>query len=293
MTIRTLLAPVTGGDHDHVTLRAAFALARIFDAHVDVLFARLSPSEAVPLVGEGMSSSVVEQMMQSAESEWSLRSAAAERAFHEALAATSVTLHVAAPGPGGPTASWRDVIGRQEELVARFAHVNDLVVLGGAAPGSDDLQFTMTLEAALLNGGRPVFLMRPRAVARNGLDVGRRCAIAWRGSADCARAVAGAMPFLQRAELVTVLTAATSRTHPARAEELVDALAWRGIAAERRWVDVAGSGVGPALLRHCASIEADLLVMGGYGHSRMREMIVGGVTRFVLNHAELPVILAH
>ena len=295
MTIKRILAPVTGTDRDARnsqdarTLATAFLVAERFSAHVQVLFARLNPSEAVPLVGEGMSSSVVDQLMQSAETEWSIRAENARLAFEAAVGAAGIAIN---PAPGehkGPSAAWQEALGREEEVVARACHLSDLMVAARPADGKNDLQWSLTLEAALINGARPV-LLGTGAVPSS---IGRRVAIAWRDSADCTRAVAGAMPILRSAEGVTVITAATGRTHPSRAVELAEFLKWHDIDAAQRQIDVGPEGVGGSILETCASVDADLLVMGGYGHSRIREMILGGVTRYVLTHAGLPVLMAH
>lgn len=289
MTIKTILAPISGGEQDHVTLATAFRVAKTFGAHVDVLFTRLSPTDAVPLVGEGMSSSVVEQLLQAAEREWATRADNAKLAFADAAAQAEISLHDTPPGPGTATCAWREEVGREEEVVVRASHLADLVVLARPLVESDDLQLTLTLEAALMSGGRPLLLAPPHVPE----TIGRTVAVAWRDTIDSAHAVTGAMPFLRKAKTIVVLTAATPRTHPDRANELIDYLAWHGIEAEKRFVDVGPEGVGGALLTTAGAEGADLLVMGGYGHSRMREMILGGVTRYVLGHARMPVLMAH
>lgn len=289
MSIKTLLAPVCGLERDRSTLATAFLVAEQFAAHVEVAFARLSPSETVPLVGEGMSGTIVEQLMQSAETEWATRAKNARRGFDAAVGASGVPMHDTPPGPGSASASWREEEGREEEMVARLGQLSDLVVLGRAGTPEEDLQFTLSLEAALLAGGRPV-LLAPAGMPET---IGRRIAIAWRGSSDCARAVGGAMPFLQKAESVTVLTVGTSRTESSRAAELVSHLAWHVIPATARTIEARADGVGATLLAAAEEEGADLFVMGGYGHSRMREMILGGVTRHVISHADIPVVMAH
>ncbi len=289
MSIKTILAPVCGLERDRSTLATAFLLAESFAAHVEVAFARLSPSETVPLVGEGMSGTIVEQLMHSAETEWEARAEHARRGFEAAIGASGMPVHDTPPGPGTASASWREEAGREEEMVARLSHLSDLVVLGRPGSTDEDLQFTLSLEAALLAGGRPVMLA-PVGMPES---IGRRVAIAWRGTSDCARAVAGAMSILQRAEAVTVLTAATARTQAARASELVSYLAWHVVPATAKAIEVGGDGVGASLLDAAREDGADVIVMGGYGHSRVREMILGGVTRHIIGHAEIPVIMAH
>jgi nucleotide-binding universal stress UspA family protein len=290
MTAKILVAPMTGLARDSVTLPAAVTVAKGFQAHVDAVFARLSANEAVPLVGEGMSSAVVEQLMTSAEEEWSARAETARRTFEEVVQATGVARHDEPPGPGVASIQFREAVGREEDVITRACYLGDMLVLGRPETPSEDLQFTLSLEAALMNGGRPLLLVPPGPTPAT---IGRRVVVAWRGSVDCARAVAGALPFLTRADHVVVATAASSHTDTARAAELVSYLAWHVVPSQPRLVDPGHDSVGAALLNAAAAEGADLLVMGGYGHSRFRELILGGVTRHVLNNAGIPVLMAH
>ncbi len=288
--IRTLLAPISGTDHDRVTLATAFALAVPFAAHVDVLYTRLDPTQ--PSIGEGVGISVVGQLITTASREWAVRGAAAHSAYDVAIAtakAAGLALQDLPPGRGQASAAWREEVGREDLVMRRACPLADLVVLGHARGAADDLRLTLTLEAALLHGGRPV-LMAPRAPTG---DIGRTVAVAWNGTAEGAHAVAGAMPFLRRAAAVHVLSVATGRTDPSCADDLVTYLAWHDIAAEAQRIEFGPTRVGAALLGRTAELGCDLLVMGAYGHGRMREMILGGVTQHVLHNADLPILMAH
>lgn len=289
MTIRTILAPLSGTETDGPRLKLAFAAARRLGAHVDVLFTRLDPADAVPVVGEGMSSAVIDQLVASAEQETHRRRAAARHHFEAALAHFGISPHDTPPGPGGPTAAWEERVGREEALVRRQCAVADLVVLGHEPGPEENLQLTLTLEAALMHGGRPVLL----APAAPPDPVGTIAAIAWDGGPQCARAVSGALPFLHAAEMVHVLGASTGHADPDAPDALVDYLAWHGIDARAHRIDPGNARVGEVLLETASAFGADLFVMGAYSHSRMRELILGGVTRFVLANAGLPVLMAH
>ena len=125
-------------------------------------------------------------------------------------------------------------------------------------------------------------------------DFGKHIAISWNGSAQAARAVGSALEMITRAEKVTVLTAESARTSAARAPELVAYLEWHRIAPDTRTFSIEGRQPGGAdLLAECVRIGADLLVMGAYTHSRVRQLILGGVTRHVLEEAEIPLFMAH
>jgi len=101
------------------------------------------------------------------------------------------------------------------------------------------------------------------------------------------------MPFLRRAATVHILTAQSARTTGEEATQLADYLAWHGIHAGIQMVKPNDEPVGSAVVTRASELGADFLVMGGYGHSRVREMILGGVTRYILTHPSLPVLIAH
>jgi nucleotide-binding universal stress UspA family protein len=144
------------------------------------------------------------------------------------------------------------------------------------------------LEDTILNCGRPVLL----APAEPPPEIGATVAIAWNASAEAARAVAGALPFLRRAKAVRVLTAGATDTADGTA--LVQALAWRGIAATARHrAPLPGVAVGQQLLAAAREENADMLVMGGYGKAPWREMLLGGATRQVVGTSLLPILIAH
>ncbi|MEQ8966216.1 MAG: universal stress protein [Azospirillaceae bacterium] len=288
MTIRTVLTPVSGLDQDNATLATAFSVARLFDAHVEVLFAATPAAESVPMVGEGVSSTVIEQLMTAAEREIDRRREAAHHAYATVRAEAGLSEHDTPPGDGSTSAAWREHAGREDEVVTREGRLADLVVIGRAGD-SESIQPMLTLEAALMNGASPL-LLAP-AVAPEA--IGRSVAIAWNGGAECARAVHGALPFLRKAGAVHVLTCETGRTSPEAAQGLIDYLAWHGIDARPQALQRDDDGVGAVLLETAADLGCDLMVMGGYSHSRVREMIFGGVTRYVVDNAALPVLMAH
>ena len=116
--------------------------------------------------------------------------------------------------------------------------------------------------------------------------------LAWNASPQAARAVASAMPFLQSAARVVVMSVGNGPEPAPSAAELAGALA-NGIAAEVRHIEQGSRRVRDILLAEATTLAADLLVIGAYSHSRMRQVVFGGVTEHMLDHAELPVLMAH
>jgi len=147
------------------------------------------------------------------------------------------------------------------------------------------------IESVLMQSGRPILLAPRKPVT----VIGRKVAIAWKPSAESARAVSAATSILSRAEEVTVLSVsengAGDDTGRASAEHLARQLKWHGVTA-RVGVEASPSGPASEALKDMAyNCDADLLVMGGYGHSRVREFVFGGVTRDILADCALPVFL--
>lgn len=145
-------------------------------------------------------------------------------------------------------------------------------------------------EALVFETGRPVLILPP-----SGLSSGiRSIAIAWDGSRVAARAVADAMPFLASAERVHVLTVVDEKPLQGRAGRLLaESLRDRGIAAEANAVEAEDRPIGATLQDDALALGAGLLVMGGYGHSRLRDFVLGGATQGVLDDPRLPVLMAH
>jgi nucleotide-binding universal stress UspA family protein len=149
----------------------------------------------------------------------------------------------------------------------------------------------MMIEAALFGSGRPVlivpYIQKPPFRLESVL-------VAWDGSATAARALADAMPFLERSKRIEVVMAAgDAEDAEATGIRLQRHLARHGVEAEFRRISGAGGDVAGALLSHAFDAGADVMVMGGYGHSRFRELILGGATRGVLGAMTLPVLMSH
>jgi len=137
--------------------------------------------------------------------------------------------------------------------------------------------------------GRPV-LLAPATMPRR---LGTSVAIAWNGSIEASNAVSSALPFITRAKTVTAITVLEGGGQDQNLDGLIAYLRWHGVRAKVSRARNRGGDVGKALTGAASRAKADLLVMGAYTHSRMREMILGGVTNHVLHSAKIPVLLAH
>lgn len=205
----------------------------------------------------------------------------AEQRFHEATRRRGIQ------------GEWRvdmgDIIGITK-LHARYA---DLTILGQGIDLKDapyDLRF-LPQELAL-GVGRPVLVV-PRYGTFD--TVGERVLVAWNGSREATRAVHDALPILKLATTVTVLSIDPERDTGERlpSADIALHLARHGVAAEGMSTLGLDISVGDLLLSRAADLGADLIVMGAYGHSRVREIVLGGATRTILQHMTVPVLMSH
>jgi nucleotide-binding universal stress UspA family protein len=148
------------------------------------------------------------------------------------------------------------------------------------------------IESALFGSGRPVVVVP--YIQEQGLKLGRVLAC-WDGSHHAARAIADAMPLLRRGKTIEIVIVANARA-PADevpGTDIAAHLARHGLAVEVKRLVAEDTDVANAILSHAADSGADFIVMGGYGHSRLREFVLGGVTRAMLAQMTVPVLMAH
>lgn len=287
--IKTILVAAAGNDGDAAAFAATLSVARMFAAHIEILHVRLDPvATGVAMTtdtGAGvMAGGIIERLEQDARE----REAKARENVTR-FCADAKLAEIAAPSASAAAAAsvgWHVETGDEPRLIATYGTTADLIVTRRA--GDDDPAARSTLEAALLETGRPI-LVPPRTAMPAAFE---RVAIAWKATAQAARAVTAAMPFLMRAKQIVVVTVDEEPDAGDDAERLVRNLAWHGLNATRERLAPGAHGAAASLLAALTG-RADLLVMGGFGHSQLREWIFGGFTQHVLADAPLPVLMAH
>jgi nucleotide-binding universal stress UspA family protein len=288
MTIKTILVCVSSAEASRATLQAACLLARNFDTHIEALHVRADPRSLVPYTGEGMDGSMIEEIMDVTEREGGQRAEAARQMFDELCREHSLNVADAPSAAPGPSISWREETGREDEVIAVRGRLYDAVVVGRAVRNSA-LPSLITLEAALLDTGRPILVTPPNPPSA----VGRSVAVAWESSPEAARAISFALPILAAADTVTILAPDPVEPPSIPVDELVSRLAWSGIEADVRSFDTKEVEIGAGFLRAAGEAGADLLVKGAYARSRVRQMVLGGRTRHIITHTGIPVLLSH
>ncbi|GGI21180.1 universal stress protein [Bradyrhizobium guangdongense] len=174
------------------------------------------------------------------------------------------------------------------DLLVEYARLRDLTIV--SVPESYDQWYA---EAVIFGSGRPTLVL-PEAPASRAADL-NRVLVAWDFSRASARAVSDAIPILEKAREVCILTVINEKAISSRrsSSELAKNLSRHGIDVIVDEVDAAGRAIGEVLAAQIASRRTDLLVMGAYGHSRFREFILGGATRSILTKPPIPVLFSH
>ncbi len=265
-------------------LELAAALAQRFEAHLVGLHTTLAVgAEQTHGYFEVFERSILEPLYRDFGGKMRAEAEATQRLFEDAASRF------------GLSAEWRVALGYPSQSAALHGRYADVIVLGQLDPEDPQAPLSRPLpEEVALAVGRPVLVV---PYAGHWDKIGRRVLIGWDASREATRAVDDAMPLLAAAETVTVL-AIDPATGPMRHGEMPGAdialhLARHGVKAAVESTVSAGIGIGNVLLSRASDLGADLLVMGAYGHSRMRELILGGVTRTVVESMTLPVLMSH
>jgi nucleotide-binding universal stress UspA family protein len=267
MAYRTILVEVADDGALEARLQAARALAGRFDAVL--IGMHVMPSPFVPVaLGDG-SAYLAPDLIEAQR--------AGSRLIKEKVQAVFRSICGA-----GPDAIWQEVEGDPGDVLAGAARTTDLLLARQAKAGRADLPDV--LDQLVTAAGVPVLVLP------SGVDghFGHTVMIAWNGSCEATRAAHDALPFLHAADRV-VLCAVGGEAFASLAAATA-MLKRHGVAAEPRELDEPDGAAGAVLLAEAAAQGVDLLVMGAYGHSRLRELVFGGATRHVLRAGPLPVL---
>jgi nucleotide-binding universal stress UspA family protein len=301
MALKDILAIIEPGETVTSQLEVAAALAGRHAAHLAGLCVvpPVNLSEAgLPWTGGRAEMEALEQIRANLRGTRTAAVQRLEEAFRKA------TADLVAP------VEWRTPEGRPTELAPLHARYADLVVIGQADPREDSPASSGLVEAVLFDGGRPLVIV---PYAGRFASIGRHVMIAWNATREAARALNDALPILELADKVTVLAVNPGRGETGDHEpppmprsiygfngdaawpaaDIAHHLARHAVKAEATYTVSDEIDVGNAILSRAADLGVDLIVMGGYGHSRAREMILGGATRTILESMTVPVLMSH
>lgn len=180
------------------------------------------------------------------------------------------------------------------DVVTKLARTVDLLIVGQKNPDEENLSVREVTERILMTANRPVVVV-PRG--QEFQTVGSKVIVAWDGGSSATRAVFDSLPVLKNAESVTLYrinpTSGDSHKSAGSPTEMINTIGRHKIKAEFVESDAISAQLGDELLAYTTEQGADLLVMGAYGHSQIRELIFGGVTRFALDNLSIPVLMSH
>jgi nucleotide-binding universal stress UspA family protein len=271
--IKHIVAHLEGGAHDGAVLKLSATLAGRFGAGLEAVFANVPPF--IPASIDGM---LTPQIIE-----------AQQRIYRERAEAAKTALAAVTLAQGKPL--WSEVDAMTADAVLARARFADLVVLPQPAPEESDVATDYDSPAEIVMGlGRPV-LMVP--YAGTFADAGKRILAAWSGTRESARAFTDALPFFVGASEVTVLTVNPESDAAPMEADLKRWLGQHGVKGKTRIAHTKEIEVGDVLLSAAADVSADLIVMGAYGRSRLRELILGGATHSIFRHMTAPALMSH
>lgn len=287
MPFKTLLMPIRDSDTSAELIETGLLVAKRFNAHLDLLYVHADPKEMLPYATLGLSSGMRESVLESAERAAEEQASRLKSKLDQLCKDHGVPRSVRGKAPGKPSAGWLDERGLRNQLIGRLGRLADAVIMPRPMRVSPP---PSSFEAAVRETGRPV-IMVPRKIVHPILS--KHVAIGWNNSKEAAQAMVAAGPCLRAAESVTVMVTEKRVNQRPSAEEVVVYLKCHGVEAKIGMLDVSKRSVGEALLAQSKEAGVDLLVVGGYSRSRLRDVVMGGVTTHLLKHADLPVLMYH
>jgi nucleotide-binding universal stress UspA family protein len=275
--IKDLVVNLGGDGTKDVTADYAISLAKAYEAHVVGVAFVYEPVIPGSLLG-GIPTDLIE----------------VQREENAKAAKTAVTNFEVAAKAAGVSAESRLLdasIAGASDLFGRIARRFDIAVVG-QAPRDQGVSEELLIEGALFGSGRPVIVVPAIQSQPIKLD---NVMVCWDGSRPAARAIGDAVPLFERAKAIeiVVVTGERDKSGEITGANMKRHLARHGINVEIKRIAVGSADVQTAILAHAADTAADFIVMGGYGHSRLREFILGGVTRSILKSMPVPVLMSH
>jgi nucleotide-binding universal stress UspA family protein len=275
--VKDIVVNLTGGAPQDFAADYALSLAQLFEAHIAGIGFVYEPVIPGSLMG-GVPSDLIE----------------AQREENQKAAKQAASRFEAAASKAGLSAEVRIIdasVAGAADLFGRIARRFDLAVVAQARPDEGAYE-ELLIEGALFESGRPVVVVPYVQKQPATLD---RVLVCWDGSRPATRAIADALPFLRRAKAIDIVAVSGER---GKGGELVGTnmarhLARHGLEVTLKRVAAGTTDVPSAIRAQAEESGADFMVMGGYGHSRLREFILGGVTRTILISSTIPVLMSH
>jgi len=292
MSFKHILVPVFGYDADRTALDAALTLAKKSGAHISARHIKVDPMESVPLmVDVGIAAT---ELIEAVERHAETRGKAAAATFEAWRSERDLKIDDQPSLRTGITTAFKTEEGAEDELIIKYGRLTDVVVMGRPSGEEAGDQVLSRMEDALFGAGQPVLLV-PNGMAQPALDklVTGPALISWNGSIEATRAISQALDLLRGMNDVRVLSVVEGRKDRHPASDLVRYLAWEGVTASMIESSLGSGSAAEQILATAKGIGAGFVLMGGYSHGRLRQLMLGGVTSHMMDHADLPVLMAH
>ncbi len=283
--MKRILVPVRGDGMGEVLLRFASRLAHRHKAQIVVAHCRVQPEDLLPYAG--MMPSFARKTMVEQATELANQEEKALRADLHRLAMELDLKETEDPVSGYASVTFVEEFGRMADVIQHNGRLSDLIVV--AQPDRDRNLGSNSLKSALFRTASPV-LMCPRGQSPDE-DFSARVAIAWNGSLEAARAVRLTLPMVAVADEVTILSGGKGVLHGATTDELIAYYRLRKIEAQVSWFE--SQNPQNVLVQKTIEANANLLIMGAYGHSHGHETLFGGNTQTIVDNSEIPVLMGH
>ena len=285
---KLILMPLSTSGHVTERLKGGLAVAKYFNAHLDVFHTHLDPKRFLPTGQLGLPSKLVQELDSVAGRFATTESANLKAEFVDLC----TQLHVKYSNDGNdstehpmhPSATWHINLGLRSEVIAEQGKVADLIII----PQSKSGKSTSTFEASVMRSGKPILLV-PRQMTH--FDI-KTVVIGWNASTEASRALNYSLPLLKQAEKVVICTSASSADKMPNGHEVVKYLAQHNIKSEFVTFNNGRQSTAKAFMSVAQMHNADLVVMGAFTHRRIHEQIFGGMTNYMLANSTLPIFMA-
>lgn len=286
--MKSILLPLTSQSTARNVLDVAVDIAKASSASLTGLFISPDPRTTIPFMGEGLTADMIQDLCNAATAESEAQETNTLDLFETALARRGVKLtDDIVRDPESCQARWLVCSGLISDHVGRRGRTADVAVC--AKPSIESADSQEVFHDLIYRSGRPVLMIPPETTS----TPGKHIMVAWNGRAEGARAVGAALPLLKTADTITLLQIGEPQGDRPGVEHAADYLRDHGLSSIILNPMPEGGAIGEQILSIANKERADMVVVGAYSHSRWREMILGGVTRHLVNHSNLPIFMSH
>lgn len=286
--VKKILIPIQGTPLSESTLTTAYYLSKNYNAHLAIIHIQPNKKDLIPLTSEGLSGAMIEEVINVAATENQKRLKLARQIFDHFVDEYNIEVTsplITEPTKEQITASFTTLTGQENFLITYWARLSDITII--SHPDAEgEVSSSEVLHTLLFDSGRPIII----APKQKPTHVGKKIGIAWNGSAESAAALHASLRWLHYAEHVGILYTSDYEKDGTKIQDVIDYLKFHNIQATPCQFS-AEKDVGNNILAACNDFGADMLCMGAYSHPRWQQLILGGVTRYMLENSNLTVLM--